>query len=244
MSSEAAWQPVRKVRTHEQVLAQIEQKILDGSLRAGEKLPSERDLVAALGVSRTSVREALRVLEAMGIIEANVGSGRDAGSIVTGQPTAALTSLLRLHLALSKISLADLVETRVQLERSAARDAALRRTPEDVTGLQEVVDAMRVDDLEYQQFNALDTEFHVRIAKVSGNALTATLMEALRGAVESEMTAVFQRLPDWRSVAAALVDEHAAILAAIDKGDSEGAADRVGSHISNFYNDQILGPEA
>jgi GntR family transcriptional regulator, transcriptional repressor for pyruvate dehydrogenase complex len=242
VSSEAAWEPVRKVRTHEQVLAQIEQKILDGSLRAGEKLPSERDLVAALGVSRTSVREALRVLEAMGIIEANVGSGRDSGSIVTGQPTAALTSLLRLHLALAKISLADLVETRVQLERSAARDAAERHTPSDITALQELIDAMRAEDLDYPQFNALDTEFHVRIATVSGNALTATLMEALRGAVESEMTAAFQRLPDWRSVAAALVDEHAAILAAIDKGDSDGAADCVDRHIASFYQDQLLRP--
>lgn len=240
MSSDAAWEPVRRVRTHEQVLAQIEQKILDGSLRAGEKLPSERELVAALGVSRTSVREALRALEAMGIIEARTGSGRDAGSVVTGRSTAALTNLLRLHLALAQISLADLVETRVQLERNAARGAASARTPEDITRLSALVEAMRATDQEYSRFNALDTEFHVGIARISGNALATDLMQALRGAVESEMAAAFARLPDWRAVADTLVAEHQAILDAIEQGDADKAAELVAGHITRFYQDQVL----
>src|SRR5258708_273861 len=117
MTGEADWEPVRRVRAPEQGLAQIEQKILDGRPRPGQKLPSERELVTVLGVSRTSIREALRALEAMGVIEARTGSGRDAGSVIAGQSTAAITNLLRLHIALAQISLADLVETRVQLER-------------------------------------------------------------------------------------------------------------------------------
>ena len=79
MTSNDAWQPVRRLRTHEHVLAQIAERILDGRLQVGDRLPSERELVGALGVSRGSVREALRILESMGIVEANVGSGRDAG---------------------------------------------------------------------------------------------------------------------------------------------------------------------
>jgi GntR family transcriptional repressor for pyruvate dehydrogenase complex len=240
MSTEAAWEPVRRMRTHEHVLAQIEQKILDGSLRAGEKLPSERDLVVALGVSRASVREALRALEAMGIIESNVGSGRAAGSVVTGQSTAALTNLLRLHLALAQTSLADLVETRIQLERSAARGAASSRTPADIAQLGELVEAMTSREIEYQQFNALDTEFHVSIAKISGNALAADLMQALRGAVESRMTAVFAGLPKWRRVADALNKEHQQILRAIERGDGEAASELVSEHIRRFYQDRVL----
>jgi GntR family transcriptional regulator, transcriptional repressor for pyruvate dehydrogenase complex len=240
VTGEAAWEPVRRVRTHEQVLAQIEQKILDGSLRAGEKLPSERELVTALGVSRTSVREALRALEAMGIIEARTGSGRDAGSVVTGRSTAALTNLLRLHLALAQISLADLVETRVQLERNAARGAASTRTPQDIERLSGLIEGMRSTDQEYQQFNALDTEFHVSIARISGNALATDLMQALRGAVESEMAAAFARLPEWRTVADTLVTEHESILRAIDKGDGDAAAELVADHITCFYQDRIL----
>ncbi|MEV6899559.1 FadR/GntR family transcriptional regulator [Amycolatopsis sp. NPDC051372] len=242
MTTEAAWEPVRRVRMHEQVLAQIEEKILDGSLRAGEKLPSERELVSALGVSRTSVREALRALEAMGIIEARTGSGADAGSVVTARSTPALTNLLRLHLALARISLADLVETRVQLERNAARGAASTRTPEDVARLAELVEGMRAADQEYQQFNALDTEFHVTIARISGNALATDLMQALRGAVESEMAAAFARLPDWRAVAADLVTEHEEILRAIEAGDGDRAAELVADHITRFYTDRVLNP--
>lgn len=240
MTSEASWEPVRRVRTHEQVLAQIQQKILDGSLRAGQRLPSERELVTALGVSRTSVREALRALEAMGIIEARTGSGQDAGSVVTAKSTPAMTNLLRLHIALAKISLADLVETRVQLERNAARGAASARTAEDVHRLAGLVEAMRSTDSDYHEFNALDTEFHVTIARISGNALAADLMQALRGAVEHEMAAAFARFDDWRTVADSLVDEHEAILRAVEKGDEETAANQVAEHITRFYRDRIL----
>jgi DNA-binding FadR family transcriptional regulator len=236
------WEPVRKVRTHEQVLAQIERKILDGSLRPGEKLPSERDLVTALGVSRTSVREALRALEAMGIIAAKVGSGRDSGSVVTGRSTDALTTLLRLHLALAQISLADLVDTRIQLERGAARGAAAAAAPTDIAGLQTLIEEMRSPDLDYPRFNTLDTEFHVGVARVSGNALAANLMQALRAAVESEMTAAFERLPEWRTAADALVNEHEAILRAIEKGAGDAAADLVTDHIRGFYRDRIRNP--
>lgn len=240
VTSEAAWEPVRRVRTHEQVLAQIEQKILDGTLRAGEKLPSERELVTALGVSRTSVREALRALEAMGVIEARTGSGHSAGAVITGKSTPALTNLLRLHLALARISLADLVEIRVQLERNAALGAAAARTPENIRQLAELITAMRSADSGYQEFNALDTEFHVSIARISGNALATDLMQALRGAVESEMAAAFARFDDWRAVAGSLVDEHEAILRAIEKGDGEAAAGLVDRHITSFYRDRVM----
>ncbi|MGH3756730.1 FadR/GntR family transcriptional regulator [Actinophytocola sp.] len=240
MTSEAAWEPVRRVRTHEQVLEQIERKILDGSLRPGQKLPSERELVAALGVSRTSVREALRALEAMGIVEARTGSGPDAGSVITSQSTTALTNLLRLHIALAQISLADLVEIRVQLERNAARAAASTHTPEDLKRLAALIDAMRATGEEYREFNALDAEFHVGITRISGNALAADLMQALRGAVESEMAAAFARLSDWRSVADSLATEHEGILRAIEKGDGDRAADLVADHITRFYQDRIL----
>lgn len=240
MTTESSWQPVRKVRTHEQVLEQIEAKILDGELHAGARLPSERELVEALGVSRNSVREALRALEAMGIIDANTGSGRDSGSIVTGRSTAALSNLLRLHMALAQISLADLVEIRVQLERNAASSAATQCAAEDIEHLRSLLEAMRAEDLDYERFNELDTEFHVSIAQVSRNALAADLMQALRDAVKSEMTAVFTGLVDWRAVSRGLVLEHERIVSAIEQGDGKAAADLVDDHITKFYNDQVV----
>lgn len=115
------------------------------------------------------------------------------------------------------------------------------RTDADVERLAELVAAMRSAELEYPQFNALDTEFHVTVARISGNPLSASLMQALRGAVESEMSVVFARLPDWRAVADAVTNEHESILRAIEKGDVDAADELVGGHIERFYTDQIMG---
>lgn len=235
-----SWQPVRKIRTHEQVLAQIEQKILDGQLRVGEKLPSERELVEALGVSRTSVREALRALEAMGIIEAAAGSGKDSGSIISGRSTSALSNLLRLHMALAQISLTDLVEVRVQLESNAAKSAARNRDESDTKDLRLLVEKMRNREIQYEEFNEVDTEFHVRIARASRNALASDLMQTLRDAVRTNMTVVFEELPDWREVADGLADEHEKLVDAIEQQDEELAAQLVSNHITGFYHDQLV----
>lgn len=239
MTSASSQGPVRRLRTHEQILAQLEEKILAGQLRPGEKLPSERDLVETLEVSRTSVREALRVLEALGILDSHTGSGDNAGSTITGRSTAALGNLLRLHMALTQISLADLVEIRSQLEHNAAAGAATHATNDDVAHLQALITSMRADDLEEEHFNELDTEFHVHIARSSRNVLAADLMQALRDAVKSEMTTAFDRLPNWHTVVDSLTDEHQRIVDAIAAGDEAQAAHLMQEHIMNFYNDQL-----
>jgi len=163
------------LRTHEHVLAQIEQQILDGRLSAGDRLPGERELADYLGVSRAGVREALRVLEALGVVSAGVGSGPAAGSVVRGEGTEALANLLRLHLALSRFTQREVVEVRVQL--SGGRCPRPRCTPAPRTSpVALVVLAMRQPEISYEQFNELDTGFHVSIAEMSGNALLGTLM--------------------------------------------------------------------
>jgi DNA-binding FadR family transcriptional regulator len=235
LTSDPAWQTVRRVRTHEQVLTQIQEKILRGRLRVGDRLPSEREFVEALGVSRSSVREALRVLESMGIVDAHVGSGRDAGSTVAGRSTAALSNLLRLHMALSQFRLDDLVEIRIQLERLATSRAASEATPEDVERLRSIIDDMARPGVDHEQFHELDSEFHITIARASHNALAADLMQALRDAVETEMKAAFARVDDWNSMVCHLTEEHRGILTAIESSDGDLAAERVTEHIANFY---------
>jgi GntR family transcriptional regulator, transcriptional repressor for pyruvate dehydrogenase complex len=244
VTTESSWSPVRRVRAHEQVVEQIQAKILDGELRVGAKLPSERDLVEALGVSRGSVREALRALEAMGIIDAQGGSGKDAGSVISGRSTEALGTLLRLHVALAGIALEDLVEVRIQLERHAAAGAARHHAAEDVALLRRLVDSMRPWMVSSAEFNELDTEFHVSIARSSGNPLTATLMQALRDAVKFEMVRAFTAIEDWRSVGERLVSEHSAIVDAIENARPTEAADLVEAHIRTFYHDQLASGSA
>lgn len=226
---------MRRFRTHEQVLQQVEEQILKGRLRPGDRLPPERQLAETLGVSRSAVREALRVLESMGVISASTGSGPSSGSIIVGEGTPALGTLLRIHLALSSYSQSELMEVRVQLERWAAKEAATRAEGEPLDELHDLVARMRKSVDAPDRFNELDTAFHVGVATISGNALLATLMQALRDAVQREMVHVFATLEDSRAVMESLCEEHQAILDAIVASDADRAARLVQQHIENFY---------
>jgi GntR family transcriptional regulator, transcriptional repressor for pyruvate dehydrogenase complex len=236
-SDAVEWKPVARPRTHEYVLAQIEEQVVEGRLRPGDRLPGERQLAEALGVSRGAVREALRVLESMGVITAGTGSGPTAGSIISGQDTSALGNLLRLHLALTSFSQRELVEVRVQLEEWAAHQAAKNGRPSDFEHLRQTVIQMREPRLTYSTFNELDADFHVTIATISGNSLLALLMRALRDAVHREMVTVFETLSDAGTVVQALCSEHEEILDALEHRDGARAARLVGLHINRFYHD-------
>jgi GntR family transcriptional regulator, transcriptional repressor for pyruvate dehydrogenase complex len=234
--ADSGWRPVRKFRTHEHVLAAIEEQILHARLSVGDRLPGERDLAEMLGVSRPSVREALRVLEWMGVIAAGVGSGKDAGSIITAQSSEALTRLLRIHLALANFSVDNLVEVRLMLEAAATEAAAAHATPQDLEPLQSVLNEMSKAERGPKEFNELDTEFHVGIAAVSGNRLLSVLMQALRDVMEQEMVRAFEVLgPDWRKIAAKLNGEHTRVLNAIRAHDGKAASTAVCRHIRSFY---------
>lgn len=95
---------------------------------------------------------------------------------------------------------------------------------------------MRDEGLESDTFNEFDTAFHVALADVSGNALLATLMTAIRNAVHREMISVFDQLEDRTAVMQVLAQEHAGILEAVSKGDGDKAAMLVQQHIEGFYN--------
>lgn len=235
LSQDDLWRPVQRQRTHEQVLARIEELIVSGDLRTGDRLPGERQLAESMQVSRTAVREAMRILEAMGIVTAATGSGPSAGSYVTGQASPALGTVLRLQLALSSFSQRELMEVRVQLERWGVQEAARHTDVARTTALGEVVEAMRDTTMTHDRFNELDTEFHVGLAEASGNTLLTLMMRALRDAVHREMTATFQRLTEPIRTREALCAEHAGILEAITSGDGALAAARVEKHIETFY---------
>ncbi|MBS4730405.1 FadR family transcriptional regulator [Mycobacterium sp. SM1] len=210
---------------------------MQGRLRPGDHLPGERQLAEALGVSRGAVREALRVLKSMGVVMAGPGSGQTAGSIIVGQGTTALANILRLHLALATFSRRELIEVRTQLEVWAAHEAAQHATDMDFRALRGIVNRMREPGLAHAKFNELDTEFHVTVATMSSNSLLALLMRALRDAIHREIVAVFETIPDPTAVVEGLCSQHAAILAALEHRDGEGAARLVRDHIDRFYGD-------
>src|SRR5665647_1450203 len=120
------WTPVSRVRTYELVLQNIEAQIVSGALRAGERLPPERELAELLGVSRPAVREALRVLEAQGVVRSQVGQGPGSGTTIDRVPSDALARLLRLHVALGSFPLADAGGNRLMSDMTRAIRESVR----------------------------------------------------------------------------------------------------------------------
>jgi GntR family transcriptional repressor for pyruvate dehydrogenase complex len=231
----AGWAPVARARTYELVLDRVEEQIASGRLRVGDRLPAERDLAAALGVSRVAVREALRVLEAMGLITQGTGSGREAGTILTAAPAEALTRLIRMHVLVASVGSQDLLGARVTLERESARLAATAAGPDDHAHLAELLAEMAQPDVTVEAFNNADTAFHVAIARASGNALVAELTTALRNAMRSVLLDRLVVRPDVAAVRARLVAEHQGVHDALLARDGDRAADLVQAHIEGFY---------
>lgn len=231
-SDQGSWQPIARSRSHELVVDQIEEQILAGTLRVGDRLPGERDLASHLQVSRAAVREAIRSLEAQGVVRSAVGSGKDSGTLVSAMPSEALTRLLRLHVALANFPMDDVVDARVMLERSSATLAAHNAAPANLDAMREALNGMDIPGVDQETFNELDTAFHVAIAEASGNRLVADMTIALRDSMRRPILQALHALgPDWEGVADQLRADHRAIYAAIESGQGETAAELVDQHI-------------
>lgn len=115
------------LRAWEGVIRQIEQKLVSGELCPGDRLAPERTLAARLGVGRSSVREAIRVLEVFGLVRTRVGSGPESGAIIVARPTEGMSTLMRLQVAGGGFAVSDVVTTRLVLE--AAVVTALATPP-------------------------------------------------------------------------------------------------------------------
>jgi len=236
------WAPVSRVRTYELVLERIETQIVSGALRAGERLPPERELAELLGVSRPAVREALRVLEAQGAVRSQVGQGPGSGTTIDRVPQDALSRLLRLHVALGSFPLEDVIETRVALERSIVVLACRKARPQDLARMHSALLAMDDPEVDRETFNQLDIDFHVAIAEAGGNRLMSDVTRAIRESVRIPFLAAVTAMPEtgqhsWPRVRDGLRADHHAVLNAVEAGQGEQAADLLATHIRGFYAD-------
>ena len=226
------------MRTHQLVLSWIENELSAGRLAVGGRLPAERSLAEQLRVSRTSVREAIRILEALGVVRAGVGSGPEAGTVVISDPTAALGSALRLHVATQHLPVADIVETRVLLESWAVAKA--RPDAPELDEAAALLEGMAPENLPVADFLALDVRFHLALADAAGNAVVSAMMGSLRESIQGYAAELTSNLPDWAATASRLRDEHQGILAAIRNNDGALAAKLVAAHIEGYYKEAGL----
>jgi GntR family transcriptional regulator, transcriptional repressor for pyruvate dehydrogenase complex len=204
----------------------IKDMILDGQLEPGQRLPSERALSEALGVSRPTVREALRSLEAMNILESRQG----AGTFVSSLSAEELLRPLQFALALADSALENLFEVRLMLEPGAAALAAERATEEQLDGLRDVARRTGECGGAPEQMLRLDTELHERTVEAAANPLLEHLV-ASTAVMAYESRSYTVRLP---GVVERTVREHREIVKAICARDPEAARAAMATHIARI----------
>lgn len=154
------------------IISQIRELIISETLKPGDKLPPERKLAEHYNVSRTQVREAINKLQFYGIVKVRPQSG----TVVSGVGINAMQGLLTDVLKIEKSDFQSLVDTRVLLEKEAARLAAINRTDDDIIGISEALHnyemKLRSDDDAIEE----DLMFHIKIAEASGNSVLKSLM--------------------------------------------------------------------
>ncbi|HEY8467261.1 MAG TPA: FadR/GntR family transcriptional regulator [Solirubrobacterales bacterium] len=224
--TESGFAPLARRGFTTDTVSAIKGMILDGRLRPGDQLPSERALSEALGVSRPTVREAIRSLQAMNIVETRQGSGTFVSSLSVEE----LLRPLQFALALSDFAMEHLFEVRLMLEPGAAELAAERATDDEIEDLKECAKLGRAGDLDAERLVALDIELHERIATAAHNPLLQRLLASISElAEESRLYTV--RLP---GVAGKTVSEHDEIVAAIAARDPGRARLAMTEHIARI----------
>jgi GntR family transcriptional repressor for pyruvate dehydrogenase complex len=226
MDANAALAP-RRHKVTERIVAEIQRRIGRAELKAGDRLPSERNLADLFGASRASVREALRSLERSGLVVARHGEGNFVARMPEG-----LSAPLAHYLDRERHRLLDLSEARQVLEPRLAALAATRATAADLTrmknALADEIRAIRGDDVE-GGFTA-DRAFHVAIAEATHSPTFAMLHNFLSDLVgDSRREAIYhdsRRSPSRHA-------DHAAILAAIERGDADEAAAAMLRHVQD-----------
>jgi GntR family transcriptional repressor for pyruvate dehydrogenase complex len=228
----SAFREIVRNPVYTQVAAQLREAILAGELRPGEPVPTERELAESFGVSRASVREALRALQAQGLITAAGSPTRSLVASAVDEPARdALVNLLRLN----GVALDDLVDLRCVLESAAVRAAAERHEPELLADARRALDDMNGGRVSIEEFDEADVRFHVALARASGNEAMHLVMTALRGAAARHLLEALSARRDPERTLRRLAREHQAILAAVEGGDGDTAAELVEQHIRGFY---------
>ena len=228
-------QPIRKKAISDEIVDQLIDLISRNKLAPGERLPAERDLCRQFGVGRTTLREALRSLATLGIIEGRVGEG----TFISEDSSRHLEKSLQWGLLLDEKDVEDLIETRLILECQTAEAAAERAGPDDIAAISETIKALEGALYNQTRFLESDLAFHLTIAQASQNRILANLLSLTRNYLQQWIVQSLDdpNFPEGERRAHLSLEEHQAILAAIDSKDSIAARERMRIHIVSSSRD-------
>ncbi|MFB7496453.1 FadR/GntR family transcriptional regulator [Streptomyces sp. NPDC056161] len=203
----------------------LRRMISSGRLSAGDRLPPESDLCAELGISRSSLREAVRMLAALGVVESRHGSGTFVSQLRPAEMIGSLSLTVEL---LPLDGVLELFEARRVLEAHAAAQAAARITPDELTALVAIMEALEATD-DPDEGSELNHRFHSEIARIAGNPSIESLL-----AVLSDRSRAYQvyLLPEGPAMKRESDAGHRAIAESLTQRDPAAAAAAAAAHLA------------
>jgi DNA-binding FadR family transcriptional regulator len=220
--------PLQDSPAYRQIANQIEQRIVERSLRAGDPLPSETDLARQFGVNRSTIREAIRELETHGLL--GRGRGEKRLRVTRPEPRNVSTGVSR-ALALHDVTVLELWEAMMAIEPAAAEYAAARRTPAQLQALTRAAARFQRDSADIPKAVAAVTDFFTAVADASGNRVLALSQAPVNQLLEAALTRMVDRVPQARARIQAAQEK---ITAAIRLKKPEQARLWMEKHIRDF----------
>jgi GntR family transcriptional regulator, transcriptional repressor for pyruvate dehydrogenase complex len=228
--------PLATTPVYQQVADRVAEAILAGELPPGEPLPNERELSQQFGVSRSTIREALRALQARGLVVSSGSRTRPLRTVglvegATGPLREALVHLFRLR----RVRLSDLVDVRCALEAAALERAAEDPDPLALRETRTALEDMQKNDISVEEFDEADVRFHLALVAASGNEAMHLVMLAVRDSIAHHLLEALRLVPEPPETFRILADQHATILKAVEAGDAAQSARLIRQHIVGFY---------
>jgi GntR family transcriptional repressor for pyruvate dehydrogenase complex len=221
--------PISVPKASDILADRIRQMILSGEIQPGESLPPERDLVTSSGLSRSSVRDALRVLEVEGLITTK--PGRSGGSIVQLPGRDSVARSMELFVKSHEIQLHSLLDCRLAIEPFLAAKAAENRTDSDLEEIQSIHSEFVATTDDIGNYKRLNLEWHLAVARASHNEILIALMEAISHPI---LEAAGYQQVTTDSIREEAKRAHEAIVEAIANSDGELAGKRMAKHLGAY----------
>lgn len=231
------FKPVRNIKVYEQVTEQIQNMIVSKELKKGDRLPSERDLAEQLEVSRASVREALRALQIIGLIEVRQGEG----SFIAQDFEKTLFQPLSVMFMLQDSKPEEIIQLRKIIEVETAYLAAQRATDEEIEKLRELIERLKVlKDLDDEEASVeTDKKLHYYIAETSKNKLLSNVLSVISELMDKFIKDARGMILTDEKNKDVLIHQHEAVFKGIEARDPEAAARAMEDHIQLIITDYL-----
>ncbi|KYF78016.1 hypothetical protein BE20_01135 [Sorangium cellulosum] len=233
MTNAPRFRTVSRSAIYVDVADQIRDAILNRSLSSGERLPPERELAQQFGVSRATIREALRHLQAQGLLASR---GRTSPMQAASPDAAvdrfceALTHVVQLR----NVSLPDLIELRVAIETAAMTRSAAAPVAAHLDEARAALEEMAREHISPTDFYDVDIAFHAALVAASGNQALSLVMVAVKDSIRLHLEEAL-RARSFAAIRPRVVEEHRALLRAIERGNAKSGATLLRAHLSEFY---------